>query len=150
MVKFEVSGTVEAGTWRTWEVLSDVERWPEWTASMQSVKRLDGGPLGVGSRVRIQQPRMMPGVWMVTAWNPGEGFVWESNFWGAHAVAEHWIKRSSAGSEVVLRVTLNGLLASLLRPMIEPMSIRYMQMEMAGLKKSVESSDLNSRRVSAG
>ena len=39
-------------------MLSDVERWSEWTSTVTPAKRLDDGPLGVGSQARIEQPKI--------------------------------------------------------------------------------------------
>ena len=39
-----------------WDVFSDVERWPEWTASVTSLVGRDGPELAVGKRFSIKQP----------------------------------------------------------------------------------------------
>ena len=34
-----------------WAVTIDVERWPEWTASVSTIRKLEPGPLGLGREV---------------------------------------------------------------------------------------------------
>ena len=55
--------------------MSDVERWPQWTESVTSVQRLEPGPLAMGSRARIKQPRLLRATWQVTAIEAGRSFL---------------------------------------------------------------------------
>ncbi|MEX5718406.1 SRPBCC family protein [Geodermatophilus maliterrae] len=55
---------VEAPVQQVWQVLREVELWPEWAPTVTSVRRLDDGPLAVGSRVRVGRPRILrPSTW---------------------------------------------------------------------------------------
>jgi hypothetical protein len=64
--------------------LSAVERYPEWlTASgIRSVELIDGGPIGDGSRIRLEQEiagRSTRAEGRVTAFRPGEQFALEAS-----------------------------------------------------------------------
>jgi carbon monoxide dehydrogenase subunit G len=64
-MKIEMSTEIDAPSERVWEVMSDVERWHEWTPSITSIERLDEAPFGAGSRAgasrRPSQDGTLPG-----------------------------------------------------------------------------------------
>ena len=62
---------IDASAPLVWDVFSDVERWPDWTASVTSLKALDGPGLAIGKRFEIKQPRLPKLVWEVTALDEG-------------------------------------------------------------------------------
>jgi hypothetical protein len=72
-MEYLISADIDAPPDVVWAVMSDGERWHEWTASVTSVRLLDSGPLRIGSRALIRQPRFPPAVWKVTAPSPGAG-----------------------------------------------------------------------------
>ena len=139
MSDFRISTTIDAPAERVWAVLADVERWPEWTASVSRVELLTSAPLGTGSRVRIDQPKLRPAVWTVTLWQPGQCFVWESTNPGVKVVAEHVIAPSAGGCTVTLAVHFSGLLGSVMGALNRKLTSHYLELEANGLKARSES-----------
>lgn len=129
---------VNAPAERVWAVLSDVERWPEWTASVASVERLDDGPFGVGSRARIRQPRLPVAVWTVTALEPGRSFTWQSPAPGLLSAGQHRVEPTGDASHVTLSLTWSGPLTPLVGLLFGPLSRRYVALEAQGLKRRCE------------
>jgi hypothetical protein len=87
-----------------WAVTVDFACWPEWTPTMESVKRLDAGPLCVGSVARIKQPRLPEAEWRVTALTLGKRFTWETRVRGIHMVASHELSATDGGTRNLLRL----------------------------------------------
>jgi hypothetical protein len=102
ITEFGTATEISAPTERVWAVVSDIERWPEWAPSVTRVDRLEPGPLAVGHRARIRQPRLLPAIWRVTALEPGRGFTWVTHSPGIRATGGHWLERAGDGSRVQL------------------------------------------------
>jgi len=123
---------------RVWTVMMDVERWPEWTESMKSVERLDGGDFGVGSKARLRIRRAPTSVYTVTELTPNRSFSWETKSAGIKGIATHIIEPDGNGSKVTLSVDLLGMLATLMSPIIRRPSEENVKLEAEGLKRRSE------------
>jgi hypothetical protein len=138
---FSITTEIDAPPEVVFAVLSEVERWPEWTPTVTRVERLGdaGAPLALGSRLRIVQPKVPPAEWTVTALEPGRGFRFVSRSPGATVEANHWAEPAGAGhSRVTLSVTFAGLLGRAIGWMMRGLNRRYIAQEAAGLKRRSE------------
>src|SRR5262249_16908079 len=113
MRRFQRREHIAASNHRVWAILTDVERWPEWTAWVTRIEKLDSQPLGLGSRVRIHQPKLRPAVWVVTAWEPESNFVWEAKVPGITSIGSHVLEPCEQGCEVTLNLRFDGWLSGL-------------------------------------
>ena len=134
-----ISIDVAASPDRVWEVLVDVERWPEWTDSVSSVRPLDPGPLTVGSRVEVSQPRIPTGTYTVTALEPGSAFTWEQRQPGSTVSAHHeCAPLPDGGTRVELSVAMGGVVGGFVGRLYRRLTARYLAMEANGLKARAE------------
>jgi uncharacterized membrane protein len=122
-----------------WEVFSDVERWPEWTASVTRIVAVDGPGLAVGKRFAIKQPRMPKLVWEVTEVVPGSSWTWVQRSPGGLTVARHdVIAESDNRTQVRQQLDQRGPLGALVGFLMRGMTRRYLDLEAAGLKAASE------------
>lgn len=130
---------IEAPPERVWPIMSDVERWPEWTKSIRSVELLDGPMLHVAGRARVRQPGLPPAVWTVTELEANRSFTWRNAAAGVTSVATHQLTEIGDGTGLTLSITWRGPLAWLVALIFGKRSKRYVAMEAQGLKARCES-----------
>ena len=135
---FSINVDIAAPPQRVWEVMTDVEKWPEWTASVQSVKRLDTGPFRLGSRARIKQPKFLPALWEVTEIDPPHSFTWVTRSPGVVASGRHRVEPTARGSRATLSLAYAGLLGGIVARLLTGLTDRYLMLEAAGLKQRSE------------
>jgi uncharacterized membrane protein len=138
MTDFAISVDIAAPPTRVWSVMIDIERWHEWTTTVTSITRLDDGPLAVGSRARVRQPKLPRADWTITELNDGSGFIWETRSPGVTVVARHVVEPSAVGTRATLSLQFVGILGPLAAWMTKGLNTRYLAIEAAGLKRRSE------------
>src|SRR5688572_90632 len=103
MLRMDIERTIDinAAQDRVWAIMADVERWPEWTASVRSIERLEQGPFTTGSRARVRQPRLPVAVWTVTSLDPGRSFEWQNTSPGIKSRGVHTVEATGPGASRV-------------------------------------------------
>ena len=138
VVEFRASVDIAAPPDVVWSVMADVERWHEWTESVRSIQLVGGGPIRVGTRARIRQPKFPPALWKVTALEPGHSFTWESAAPGMHVYANHSVQAVAGGTRAALVLYYQGIAGRLLARMTRDITNRYLRYEAEGLKARSE------------
>ena len=138
MKTFTIDRSIDAPVDTVWRVMADVARWPEWTASMKEVRPVGTGPLGVGSRVFVSQPKLPANEWLVTEWNEGRGFTWTQHGVGLTVTAIHALTPTPTGCAVRLTLTFGGFFGMIAGPLGRAITEEYMAFEADGLKARAE------------
>ncbi|ABK69340.1 MULTISPECIES: SRPBCC family protein [Mycobacterium avium complex (MAC)] len=135
----EDSVEIDAPPRLVWDVFTDVERWPEWTASVTSLTGLDGPALAVGRRFAIKQPGMAKLVWQVTELIPGASWTWVQRSPGARVAATHHVSaRPGGGTLVRQQLDQRGALGALVGRLMAKKTKRFLALEARGLKARAE------------
>ncbi len=150
-MRFEASIDVAAPADDVFAVYADVERWPAWTPTVTSVQRLDTGPLRVGSRAKVRQPRLPVAVWEVTELEPGRSFTWVARgpglvTTGIHRVTPITGSEATGGAgtggadlvTVTAALTQGGPLGQVVGMLTRRLTNRYLLAEVRGLKACCE------------
>src|SRR4029079_16485330 len=95
---------IDAQAESVWAVTVDVERWPEWTPTVKSIERIDRGPFRQDSCAMIKQPGLPEAAWVVTAFEEGKSFSWETRVRGIRMIGTHVVTAIPNGTQSVLRV----------------------------------------------
>lgn len=138
MTDFTTTITIAAPSERVWQVMSDIDRWHEWTPSVTRIDRKGGAPLAVGTRVVIRQPKFPPALWTVAAIEPGRSFAWVSRAPGMTVTGRHAVEPAGSGSRATLSLRYEGFAGRLFARMTRGITERYIGYEAAGLKARSE------------
>lgn len=135
----EDSVEIDASPQLVWDVFSDVERWPEWTASVTSLVGLDGHTLAVGKRFAIKQPGMAKLGWQVTEIDPGTSWTWVQRSPGVRVTARHYVVAQPGGRTLVRQqLDQRGALGALVGRLMVKKTKRFLELEAQGLKARSE------------
>jgi uncharacterized membrane protein len=129
---------IQAPAARVWAVLRDVEHWCEWTPTINSIQPLDPGPLNVGTRAIVRQPKLLPARWQVTEIEEGRSFTWIMRAPGILITACHSVDGAANGSRATLSLDFAGPLGALCARLTRGLNARYLALEAQGLKKRAE------------
>lgn len=138
MKHFYSTSDIEAPPDRIWTALRDIDHWSEWTPTIRSIRRLDDGPLAVGTRAIVRQPKLLPARWRVTEIEEGRGFTWITVGPGVLVTARHYIEGGARSSRVTLSLDFSGPLGAIVARLTRGLNARYLALEAQGLKKHVE------------
>jgi hypothetical protein len=129
--------TIDAPIEVVWSIFTDVERWPTWASSFTSVELIDG-PMRLGAKARIRQPKLPTVVWEVTQWEPGRSWTWTATGPGARTDASHVLMRVGNRTVAEQSIVSTGPIGRLLARLWRSLTRRYLAIEAAGLKQRSE------------
>jgi uncharacterized membrane protein len=131
---------INADIKKVFGIWTDIEKWNLWTKSIKQISYLENSSFKVGGRAKVIQPKLSPAEWTITEIKGDKSFTWETKILGVTAIGEHILERSSSGTIAKSILSYKGFLASILSAISRKLTIRYMTMEMEGLKNECEKS----------
>ena len=120
------------------KILTDVGKWNLWTKSVKRITLLNKNNFDRGTKVRVVQPKLLPITWEVTEIENDKFFTWVSNSMGLKMTTKHIIEKKNDATFVELITIYEGILAGLIYIMTSGLTIKYMTMEINGLKEEAE------------
>jgi len=142
MTHFDTSVMIDAPCERVWAIMCDTERWAEWTSSITSVQPLESGPLALGRRYRIRQPKVPPATWTVTELDDGRSFAWVTGTPLAWVKGRHLVESAGAATRVTLTLDFFGPLGPAVAWLTRGLNQRYIALEAGGLKRRSENKEM--------
>jgi carbon monoxide dehydrogenase subunit G len=129
---------IQAPPDRVWAAVRDIEHWCEWAPTVISVRPLDPGPLAVGNRAIVRQPKLLPARWQITELEEGRSFTWITRGPGILVTARHSIEGAGNGTRATLSLDFSGPFGPLCARLTRGLNTRYLALEARGLKKRAE------------
>ncbi len=141
-MRFEESIDIDAEQQRVWEVLTDIEAWPQRMETVDVAELVTPSPVAKGSRVRLKQPKLPEGTWDITLWEAPSYFEMHQKSGGVTTVAGHRVDVLEGGhSRLTLSLDMQGWLVPVIGRLFKGLTTRYMTTEAESIKRSAESAE---------
>ena len=139
-MEYRVSAAAGAPPAQVFRSFIDVERWPELSPSTRSIRRLDSGPIRVGSAAIVRQPGLPAARWRVTELEPDRSFVWETKGPGYTTVGDHRVTPDSdgPGSTITITLRVHGPLAPVIDALMGRLARRHVDQELVGFRAAAD------------
>ena len=135
---FEHSIDIAAPVERVWELVVDIERWPDITPTVTRIVREDDGPLELGSTARLKQPMQTERTWTVVALDAPRSFVWETTGRILTISGAHHLSEIAGGCRQRLVVEMTGRGSGVARVLMGRLVTRALSQENHGFKRAAE------------
>lgn len=137
-MRIENEVTIEAPIEDVWALTIDVEGLSDVAETFVSVRRLDEGPIRVGSTARVKQAGQGERTWTVTTVEAPDLFAWETYVAGTRMLATHRLTSVDHGTRNHLTVELTGRGSRLVGALAGRRIRRAIATENAGFKQRAE------------
>lgn len=140
MPSFETSVEIAAPVHEVWAATCDVESWPDWSPTVDSLTRTDSGPIVAGSTAHVRQPKLRPATWVVDDVTEDRNFTWHTAGPGYRITAVHLFEPHGESTTARLEVRMSGPLTPVIRALAGRTTRSYLEQEAAALKRHCEAS----------
>ena len=130
--------SIDASPEKVWETTLDVENWPNWTPTVEHIRKVSDEALVLGSEVWIKQPGQAESLWIVTSLDYGSSFSWTSTRQGMEFTGSHQILKEGDQSINILTLEAHGWAVRLFGFLLKPLFSKALKDENEGLKKYLE------------
>ncbi len=138
---FEKSIEIASPQQRVWDVLSDLEAWPQRIETVDTVellKRLRRSPRAAACDSSSQ--KLPEGTWDITAWDAPSYFEWTQTTRAITSVAGHRVEALGEDrSRLTLTLDMRGFLIPIIALFYKNLTNDYMNLEAEGMKRAAES-----------
>ena len=140
MGKYSISKNImiNADPKHIFSVWTDIENWKLWTSSIKRITIINDIKFCKGTKARIVQPKLLPGVWEITEIEKDKYFIWVSESIGLKMTGKHIIEKKNNITNVESTIIYEGIFAKLLYRLTSSLTSQYLTMEINGLKDQCE------------
>ena len=135
MVAISRTVHIDAAPEKVWDAVMDVQDWPTWASHMKSLERQGGGPLALGSRVKVTRRGLPGSVWEVTEFEAGHSYTWTTQLApGLRLTGGHVVEADGVGTKATFSLEASGPLSLPGAPVLSLVFGRNTRLATNGLK----------------